>query len=82
MIHERPVFADGAQTTFGLLSCVVGLASFEAMLVNSQGRDFRLKRLPRESKLGSGAGKAADLASAIRQRGFNDVLFLLGKRGA
>ena len=40
------------------LSCVVGLSSFEAMLVNSQGRDFRLKRLPRESKLGSGAGRA------------------------
>ena len=52
------------------------------MLVNSQGRDFRLKRLPRESKLGSGAGRAADLASAISQRGFNDVLFLLGKCGA
>ena len=40
------------------LSCVVGLSSLEAMLVNSQGRDFRLKRLPRESKLGSGASRA------------------------
>ena len=64
------------------LSCVVGLSSFEAMLVNSQGRDFRLKRLPRESELGSGTSRARDLAPAIRQRRFNDVLFMLGKRGA
>mgnify|MGYP001596428028 CR=1 FL=1 len=64
------------------LSCVVGLASFEAMLVNSQGRDFRLKRLPRESELGSGTSRARDLALAIRQRRLNDVLFMLGKCGA
>ena len=63
------------------LSCVVGLSSFEAMLVNSQGRDFRFKRLPRESELGSGASRARDLAPAIRQRRFNDVLFMLGQCG-
>ena len=64
------------------LSCVVGLSSFEAMLVNSQGRDFRLQRLPRESELGRGAGRAADLAPTIRQRRFNDLLFMLGQCGA
>ena len=63
------------------LSCVVGLSSFEAMLVNSQGRDFRLQRLPRESELGSGTSGARNLASAIRQRCFNDVLFMLGQCG-
>ncbi len=52
------------------------------MLVNSQSRDFRLKRLPRESELGRGAGRAADLAPTIRQRRFNDVLFMLGQRDA
>ena len=64
------------------LPCVVGLSSLEAMLVNSQSRDFRLKRLPRESELGGGASRATDLAPAIRQRGFNDVLFMLGKCAA
>jgi hypothetical protein len=66
----------------GSLSWVVSLSSFEAMLVNSQGRDLRLKRLPRESELGSGTSRARDLAPAIRQRGLNDVLFMLGKCGA
>lgn len=64
------------------LSCVVGLSSLKPMLVNSQGRDFRLKRLSLESKLGGGSSRARDLAPAISQRRFNDVLFMLGKCGA
>src|SRR5207244_5319115 len=51
------------------------------MLVNSQGLDFRLERLPRNSELDSGAQWSRDPALASRQCGFDYLFFALDKRG-